>query len=147
MPVYIGKATAATEELDEALQRLVPQLGAHKSPPTLEELEKLVRSEASVLLTAREPEEQSPIAGILCLTIYRVPTGVRSIIEDVVVDETMRRRGIGQALVRHAIEIARQAGAQGVSLTSNPGREAANELYRSMGFELRKTNPYFLPLK
>ena len=59
----------------------------------------------------------------------------------------MRRQGIGEALMRHAIELAREAGAEGVSLTSNPRREAANQLYQSMGFELRKTNPYFYRLK
>jgi ribosomal protein S18 acetylase RimI-like enzyme len=85
--------------------------------------------------------------GILCLTVYRVPTGVRSIIEDVIVDESMRRRGIGEALVRRALELAREAGADGVSLTSNPKREAANQLYQSMGFQLRQTNPYFYKLK
>jgi ribosomal protein S18 acetylase RimI-like enzyme len=145
--MHIGKVSDATEELHEALQRLVPQLGAHKSHPTRDELKALARSEASTLLIAREPDEESPIAGILSLTIYRVPTGLRSIIEDVIVDENMRRRGIGEALVRHAIELARAAGADGVSLTSNPRREAANQLYQSMGFELRPTNPYFYRLK
>ena len=145
--MYIEKVSEVTEELYEALQRLVPQLGAHKIPPTREELKKLVGSESSILLVAREANEHSPIAGILCLTIYRVPTGLRSIIEDVIVDETMRRRGIGEALVRQAIDLARETGADGVTLTSNPLREAANQLYQSMGFQLRQTNPYFYRLK
>ena len=59
----------------------------------------------------------------------------------------MRRRGIGEALVRHAIKLADQSGAEGVSLTSNPRREAANQLYQALGFELRQTNPYFYRLK
>ncbi len=145
--MYIGVVSEATQELCEALQRLIPQLGAHKVPPTLEELKALVDSESSTLLVARDPDEGSPIAGILCLTVYQVPTGLRSIIEDVIVDETMRRRGIGEALMRRGVELARAAGAEGVSLTSNPRREAANRLYQSMGFELRKTNPYFYKLK
>lgn len=145
--MYIEIVSMATQELCNALQRLVPQLGAHKILPTLEELNALVQSEASRLLVAREPDENGSIVGILCLTVYRVPTGLRSIIEDVIVDETMRRRGIGEALMRHAIELAREAGAEGVSLTSNPQREAANKLYQSMGFELRSTNPYFYRLK
>lgn len=145
--MYIEVVSEATQELWEALQRLIPQLGAHKVPPTLKELEALIASEASTLLVARDPDESSPIAGILCLTVYRVPTGLRSIIEDVIVDETRRRRGIGEALMLRAIELARAAGAEGVSLTSNPRREAANLLYQSMGFELRKTNPYFYKLK
>ncbi|MBN2115227.1 MAG: GNAT family N-acetyltransferase [Anaerolineales bacterium] len=145
--MYIGIASEATQELCEALQRLIPQLGAHKAPPTLEDLKALIRSEASRLLVAREPDESGPIAGVLCLTVYRVPTGLRSIIEDVIVDESRRGRGIGEALMRRAIEMARVSGAEGVSLTSNPSREAANRLYQSMGFELRKTNPYFYRLK
>jgi len=145
--MYIKDVYDATDELSEALQRLIPQLGAHKVPPSLEDLRALIQSGSSRLLVARDPDEKGPIAGILCLTVYRVPTGLRSIIEDVVVDENMRKRGIGEALMRRAIELAREAGAEGVSLTSNPQREAANQLYRSMGFELRKTNPYFYKLK
>ncbi len=145
--MYIGKISEVTQELHEALQRLIPQLGAHKIPPTRDELRKLIESESSALLVAREPKENDPIAGILSLTIYRVPTGLRSMIEDVIVDENMRRHGIGEALVRYAIELARVAGASGVSLTSNPQREAANQLYQAMGFELRKTNPYFYKIK
>ncbi len=145
--MYIEIVSEATPELYEALRRLVPQLGAHKVPPSQEELAALIHSEASKLLVARDPDESGPIAGILCLTVYRVPTGLRSIVEDVIVDENLRRRGIGEALMHRAIELARQAGAEGVSLTSNPRREAANLLYQSMGFELRKTNPYFYRLK
>ena len=145
--MYIEKVSEMTEELYEALQRLVPQLGAHKIPPTWEELNLLIKSEASALLVAREPNESGPIAGILCLSMYRVPTGLRSIIEDVIVDRGMRRRGIGEALVQQAIKLARESGADGVSLTSNPKREAANQLYQSMGFELRQTNPYYYKLK
>jgi ribosomal protein S18 acetylase RimI-like enzyme len=145
--MYIGKVSAVTEELYEALQRLIPQLGAHKTPPTLEELSKLVASESSMLLVARQSDVDDRIVGILCLTIYRVPTGMRSIIEDVIVDEGARRQGIGEALVRDAIKLAQEAGAEGVSLTSNPQREAANQLYKAMGFELRQTNPYVYRLK
>lgn len=145
--MHIEVVSEATQELYEALQQLVPQLGAHKVPPTLGELDALVRSESSTLLVAREPDESSPIVGVLCLAVYRVPTGLRSIIEDVIVDQSMRRRGIGEALMRRAIELAREASAEGVSLTSNPSREAANLLYQAMGFELRKTNPYFYRLK
>jgi ribosomal protein S18 acetylase RimI-like enzyme len=145
--MYIGKVSEVTGELQEALKRLIPQLSVHKVTPTAGELNELIKSESSTLLVARYPDENSAIAGILTLVIYRVPTGLRSIIEDVVVDEEMRRRGIGEALMRYAIELAGEAGVDGVSLTSNSRREAANQLYQSLGFELRKTNPYFYKLK
>ena len=145
--MYIGKVSEVTEELQKAMQRLIPQLGVHKIPPTLQELHQIIKSESSMLLAARYPDENGAITGVLSLTIYRVPTGIRSIIEDLVVDKKTRRRGIGEALVRHAIELAREVGADGVSLTSNSQREEANQLYQSLGFELRKTNPYFYKLK
>lgn len=128
------------------MQRLIPQLGVHKIAPNLDEIAKLVSSEGSTLLVARIPDENGEIIGILSLTVYRVPTGVRSVVEDVVVDVKMRRKGVGEALVLRAMDLAREAGANGISLTSNPQREAANRLYRSMGFELRKTNAYFYKL-
>lgn len=145
--MHIERVSEATPELYEALQRLIPQLGAHKVPPTREEIRALIQSGASQLIVARYPDKRGSIAGILCLAVYRVPTGLRAIIEDVVVDESMRKQGIGEALMRRAIELARESGAEGISLTSNPQREAANQLYRSLGFELRKTNPYFYRLK
>jgi ribosomal protein S18 acetylase RimI-like enzyme len=145
--MYIGIVSEVTQELHEALQRLIPQLGIHKIPPTSEELHELIKSESSALLTARYPDENGAIAGILSLIIYRVPTGIHCIIEDVIVDEKMRRLGIGAALIRYAMVMAREARADGISLTSNSQREAANYLYQSLGFELRKTNPYFYRLK
>ncbi len=143
----IGKVSEVTDELYRALLQLIPQLGKHKTPPTQEELKKLVNSESSSLLVAQREGEDDQIVGLLCLTIYRVPTGVRSIIEDLVVDENARREGVGQALIHYAIGLAREAGASRITLTSNPKREAANQFYKSMGFELRKTNPYIYRLK
>jgi ribosomal protein S18 acetylase RimI-like enzyme len=144
--MIVEKVSELTEEVYAAVKLLVPQLGAHKANPTWDELNALIRSEASTLLIARYPDATSEIAGILSLTIYRVPTGMRSIVEDVIVDEKMRRRGIAEALMRYAIELAREAGANGVALTSNPQREAANKLYQALGFQKRETNSYFYKL-
>jgi ribosomal protein S18 acetylase RimI-like enzyme len=88
----------------------------------------------------------SPIVGMLTLVTFRLPTGVRAWIEDVVVDGGSRGRGVGEALTLAALEIAADRGAQTVDLTSRPSREAANRLYRRMGFEPRETNVYRFPL-
>ncbi len=90
--------------------------------------------------TAGEDEEK--IVGMLTLALFRIPSGVRAWIEDVVVDTEARGRGIGAALVRRAIEIAQESGARTVDLTSRPSREAANKLYQKLGFEQRSTNVY-----
>ncbi len=138
--MQIELAAVVTDELVEAMVRLVPQLST-KRPPTVGELRALVRSECSSLLIARS-EEQGLILGMACVAVYRVPTGVRAIIEDVVVDMTARGQGIGEALTKRCLEMARQKGATSVTLTSNAGREAANRLYVRMGFQRRETNAY-----
>jgi ribosomal protein S18 acetylase RimI-like enzyme len=145
--MVIEKVSEITDEIFNAVTKLVPQLGPHKVPPTREELKTLICSEASTLLIARYPDEKSEIAGILSLTIYRVPTGGRSIVEDVIVDEAMRRRGIAEALMLYAIDLAREGGVDVMTLSSNHTREAANKLYQSMGFQKRDTNSYIYKLK
>jgi len=140
--MHIEKIANITDEVFEAVKRLVPEIGTHKPLPTREELTTLVRSEASTLWIARYPDQAGPIAGMLTISLYRVPTGVRSIVEDVAVDSNFRRLGIAKALMQAAIEFARAAGANNVALTSHPKRQAANQLYQSIGFERRETNSY-----
>jgi ribosomal protein S18 acetylase RimI-like enzyme len=130
----------ADAELYEAFQRLVPQMTQNNPPPSPDDLADLVRNAASTLMIARDGTGQ--IVGALTLAVYRVPTGVRSIIEDVIVDNAARGQGIGEALMNRAIELAREKGAQNISLTSNPMREAANRLYLRVGFKKRETNAY-----
>lgn len=142
--MQIDIVTKADEELREAFQRLVPQLTNNNPPPTLDELAALLRDASSTLLVARA--DGGAIVGALSLTVYRVPTGIRSIIEDVIVDVSARGQGIGEALMVRAIEIARQKGARNIALTSNPMRVAANKLYLKMGFEKRETNAYQIKL-
>jgi ribosomal protein S18 acetylase RimI-like enzyme len=89
---------------------------------------------------ARDPE--GTIVGSLTLALFRVPTGVRAWIEDVVVDERSRGSGAGEALVKAAVRRADASGAKTVDLTSRPSREAANRLYVRLGFQTRTTNVY-----
>ena len=141
--MFVSRANIVSEELLDSFERLLPQLKFSFPSPSRADIEALISSDASVLLCARYPDEQSDIAGILTLVIYHVPTGIRARIEDVVVDEALRGRGIGEALVRYALSLARDAGADGVALTTNPRREAANRLYQRLGFNHWKTNLYF----
>ncbi|QQS26409.1 MAG: GNAT family N-acetyltransferase [Actinomycetota bacterium] len=135
----IEVADAAGPELVEAFGRLVRQLSRSSAPPTPDELSEMVDSAASDVLVAYDGDS---ICGTLTLVTFRIPTGVRAWIEDVVVDEAVRGKGVGEALNRFAIELARQKGAKTVDLTSRPSREAANRLYRRLGFVQRDTNVY-----
>jgi ribosomal protein S18 acetylase RimI-like enzyme len=142
--MHIEIVAEATVELYEAFQRLVPQLTNNNPPPSLDDLSALVQDAASTLMIARN--EDQAIVGALTLTVYRVPTGIRSIIEDVIVDDSARGQGVGEALMRRAIALAREKGAGNISLTSNPMREAANKLYLRVGFKKRDTNAYQIKL-
>jgi ribosomal protein S18 acetylase RimI-like enzyme len=82
------------------------------------------------------------VVGLLTLVVFRIPTAVRAWIEDVVVDESARGKGVGEALNRAALDEARRRGAKTVDLTSRPSREAANRLYQRIGFVARETNVY-----
>jgi ribosomal protein S18 acetylase RimI-like enzyme len=137
MEIY--EATEVTEELVQAFQCLVPQLSSSAKIPGRKELREIVDSPALTLLMARE---EGKIVGSLSLVVFPIPTGVRAWIEDVIVDQSMRGRGLGEALTRAAIEVAKAKGAKTVDLTSRPSREAANRLYVRVGFELRQTNAY-----
>jgi ribosomal protein S18 acetylase RimI-like enzyme len=142
--MQIDIVTQADEELYNAFQRLVPQLTNNNPPPSLNDLAALVRDSSSTLMIARN--DHGEIVGALVLTVYRVPTGIRSIIEDVIVDNSARGQGIGEALMKRAIEVAREKGASNISLTSNPMRESANRLYLRVGFKKRETNAYQIKL-
>jgi ribosomal protein S18 acetylase RimI-like enzyme len=137
--VQIIEVTDVTDEIVAVFERLIPQLSSSNPPPTKEELVDLVESGASHLLLA---EEDGVIYGSLTLVLFRIPTGIRAWIEDVVVDDAARGRGVGQLLNERAIEMARAAGATTVDLTSRPSREAANRLYQRIGFVARNTNIY-----
>ncbi len=142
--MQIDIVTQADEELYNAFQRLVPQLTNNNPPPSLNDLAALVRDSSSTLMVARK--DSGEIVGALTLTVYRVPTGIRSIIEDVIVDNSARGQGVGEALMKRAIEVAREKGASNISLTSNPMRESANRLYMRVGFKKRETNAYQIKL-
>ncbi|MDT8899008.1 GNAT family N-acetyltransferase [Thermanaerothrix sp. 4228-RoL] len=138
--MQIEIARAVTDDMVEAFARLIPQLSSSSLPPTRQELEEMVNSDASILFLARDEDGQ--IVGTLTLVVFRIPTGRRAWIEDVVVDEAARGRGIGEALTRAALEHAAQLGVKTVDLTSRPSREAANRLYQKIGFVRRETNLY-----
>jgi ribosomal protein S18 acetylase RimI-like enzyme len=144
MTVRIGAATEATPELRDALARLLPQLNASLPIPSLEHLAEVVADPAVTLLVGRD---DALIAGVATVVVYTTPIWLKARIEDVVVDQAARGRGVGEALVRECIEVARRRGAGIVELQSARSREAANRLYPRLGFALRDSNVYRLTLR
>jgi ribosomal protein S18 acetylase RimI-like enzyme len=136
--VKVEIATSLTPAIVEAVQRLVPQLSRSNPPPDVGELGELVASPATDLFIALS--DDGSIVGMATLVTFRIPTGRRAWIEDVVVDEAVRGQGVGDALTRAMVDRARDFGAVTVDLTSRPAREAANRLYERAGFVQRNTN-------
>jgi ribosomal protein S18 acetylase RimI-like enzyme len=138
--VQVTELTRVTPDALDALARLLPQLSSSAEPVSPDELEEMVRSDASHVLIATDADGH--IVGSMTLVVFRIPTGVRAWIEDVVVDEAVRGTGAGEALNRAAIDLAYSLGARTIDLTSRPSRVAANRLYQKLGFEERETNIY-----
>lgn len=136
----ISILTNVTDEIFEAFTRLLPQLSSSAELPTRADLQEIADNDS--LLIARDPAQNGKIVGTLTLVTFRIPTGIRSWIEDVVVDTAERGKGIGEALTLAALKRAAELGAKTVDLTSRPSREAANRLYQRVGFELRESNLY-----
>ncbi len=145
MSIRIEEALVADGELVAAFRRLLPQLSASAKEIEAYDLESIVASPATMLLMARD--ENDEYVGTLTLVLFRSPSGARGWIEDVIVDENSRGNGVGETLVDEAIRQAQKANARTLDLTSNPTREAANRLYVRCGFEERTTNVYRFSLE
>lgn len=150
--IRVEPITEVDDACVAAFARLIPQLSSSAAVPGREEIAEVLSSPGTTVLLAlidRAPDTHGgewAVVGTLTLLIFRIPTGTRAWIEDVVVDRSVRGLGVGEALVSAAVERAGLVGTRTVELTSRPAREAANRLYQRVGFELRETNVYRLKL-
>jgi ribosomal protein S18 acetylase RimI-like enzyme len=147
MSATIVAVRAVTAELVAAFERLLPQLSPGAPPLDAVALAEIVDSPATELFVARDGDGgvgvgAGTVVGAVTLVVFRIPSGLRARIESLVVDRDARRRGVGEALCRAALARASERGVDTVDLTSSPARDAANGLYRRLGFTLRGTNVY-----
>lgn len=125
------------------LNALIAQLSNSAPPLTHADLHRLLSAHGTTVFAAYAGKD---LIGILSLIIAIIPTGAKAYIEDVVVDEKYRGRGIARALTLKAIARCNEMGVRMIDLTSRPDRIAANELYKNLGFQQRATNVYRLQL-
>ena len=137
--IKIFEITEADDSTLDAVNRLLPQLSKSSKLINWSTLQELTNSEFTRLYVAKEDDT---IFGMLSLVVFSIPTGTKAWIEDVVVDERARGKGVGKELMNHALNVAKELGAKSADLTSRPSREAANKLYQAIGFEGRETNVY-----
>jgi GNAT superfamily N-acetyltransferase len=141
--VRIEPVTEATPEVYAALERLLPQLNPQLPVPSLERLRAIIADPAVTLLLARDGEQ---IVGTTTVIVYTTPFWIKARLDEVVVDESARGKGVGAALVQASLDLAREKGVEVVELQSGVHREEANRLYPRMGFKLRETNVYRIVL-
>lgn len=138
MSIVVYEVGVVDDEVVRTVQRLLPQLSS-ASPPDAPALAAMLAHDSITLFLARSGPD---ILGMLTLVTFPLATGLRARVEDVVVDEAARGKGVGAELTRAALRAAAAAGARTVDLTSRPDRESANRLYRRLGFEARDSVVY-----
>lgn len=139
--VVIEVAREATDELVDAFARLLPQLSRSARPLDHEAIARMLAHDANTVFVARV---DGAIVGALTLVMVPIPSGLRARIEDVVVDESARGHGVGAALTRAAVDLARSSEARTIDLTSRPDRDSAGRLYERLGFRVRDSRLYRL---
>ena len=145
MAVSISEAHEVDLDLVSAFTRLTPHLSSSSPPPDADQLAEILANPGATLFVARA--DDGVIVGTLTLVVFRIPTGLRAWIEDVIADPEAAGQGIGAALSQAALDKARDLGCRTVELTSRPSREAANHIYKKLGFEIRDTNVYRFTLE
>lgn len=145
MEFYIENIKIFSLELSTALNKLLKQLDNAATPLTKDDIANMIDSSANRLFVARRLDNKE-IVGMLTLIVYRIPVWKKAWIEDLVVDKKYRNIGIATKLISHAVAVAKANGVLSLNFTSRPEREAANGLYKRLGFEKRNTNVYTIKL-
>ncbi|MDO8507587.1 MAG: GNAT family N-acetyltransferase [bacterium] len=127
----------------EMVKSLYSQLSKRSGEPSLERLEAVIEAD-HVLLGALDGDR---LVGIGSLYILKMPKVTKCLIEDIVVDESARGKGVGRSITTKLIEEAKKIDANYVDLTSKRARVASHKLYQSLGFEERESNIYRLHFK
>jgi GNAT superfamily N-acetyltransferase len=136
-----ARAWQAAPEEAEAVARLVVGFRDHmgKDWPSenamLAGVERLMEDPSTVYLLAA-PDDDSPPGGYAQLRFrHSLWTAAPDCwIEDVFVDPDARRRGVADALVALALDVARGRGARRAELDTSEANEAALALYERHGF-------------
>ena len=129
-------------EILTTLQNLLPQLTSSFKSFEMSDLKEIVDSKIVKLYIAIDRLSTDQIVGTYTLVMFRIPTGNNIRIEDVIVDDNKRGRGIGKKMIQHAIDKAKSAGVKKIELTTHQWRVEANNLYQSLGFTKTETNVY-----
>ena len=144
--------TAASKELPQLVE-LLGHLFAQEAEfhPDAEKqrrgLEAILASPAvGRIFVAREGRRVVAMASLL-YTISTAEGGRAALFEDLVVDPDERKRGIGEALLKHVVDQARAEGILRITLLTDMQNERAQAMYRRAGFVGSPMKPMRLKIR
>lgn len=143
--IVIERVTEFSSEIADAVRNLVKQLVSDNRSLTDAEFKEMIEPKQNFLFIAREVSTDK-IAGVVMISIYRIPDSKKVYLDDIIVDENFRGRGIATKLFEKVIATGKEHNADYILLTSNPKRVAGVKLYEKLGFKKRETNVYRLEL-
>ena len=120
----------------QRIEALLPQLSSTARFDS-DRVLSLLETTSADLFVARDSDR---LVGMATLVTAPLVTGWHGSVEDVVVDQNARGRGIARLLLEAIIDESQRRGVEKLDLTSRPARESALRLYESVGFVRRDTN-------
>lgn len=145
MEITIEQLKTFSPDITTAINNLLAQLSKDAKELDRNDIKGMIESKSNTLIVAKNSSDQK-IIGMLTLVSYSTPIGKKAWLEDLVVDQNYRERGIATKLINFAIDKAKQIGATSLNLTSRPERIKANKVYIKLGFQRRNTNVYKIEL-
>lgn len=141
--IEIEHVRAQSSWIDD-LNRLLPQLSSSSLPIDDDRLKALQMADTRIFAALAAENDARHIVGVVLLCRTELLVGTKDWIEDVVVDEAYRRRGISSRLMDLAERASFETGAKSLNLTSNPDRGPARKMYEDRGYKLRDTGVFRL---
>jgi len=125
---------ARSEDAGRVLE-LLPLIPANASMSPAEIQAAAQRFRESLAMDVLVAEVDGEVVGFLVLSFVPAISGLRALIDDLAVDPTYRRQGIGAALVEAAVQQADRRGATHLLVDTSRGDPVAQEFYQACGFE------------
>lgn len=137
MEIKLITLNEVTSELQSQLTELYKQLNSELTQLDIATaLSDYNTTEAVVCLVDKK------LVGIAMMAKYKVVSGHKGMVEDVIVSSDYRGQGIGRKLMEKLLERAEASKLDDVLLFSGHHRTAAIALYKSLGFTLKESGIY-----
>ncbi|MFD2203219.1 GNAT family N-acetyltransferase [Shivajiella indica] len=142
MKIDILKIQDLNPNKEIQIANLYKQLGGDKEQTNLKEV-----LEEDNRITLACCEHNGQVIGIASMCTYKVISGKKGWIEDVVVDEQYRNQGIGRKLMKKLLEEGKKKNLSEILLFTEAHRIPAIKLYSDLGFQLKESRIYTLKIQ